>query len=105
MSRFHLTIHRLYELRSNTVVQTLEQMDAFRRPELFEKLLLVCEADARGVGKEVEYPQANGWRKILNECNKISAKALVQEGFEGEAIKIKLHDRRVAMIEIFREKQ
>ena len=105
VSRFHLTIHRLYELRSNTVVQTLEQMDAFRRPELFEKLLLVCEADARGVGKEVEYPQANGWRKILNECNKISAKALVQEGFEGEAIKIKLHDRRVAMIEIFREKQ
>ena len=104
-SRFHLTLHRLYELRASTVVRTLEQTDAFRRPELFEKLLLVCEADARGVGREVDYTQANDWRLILAECNKIGAKALVQEGYEGEAIKIKLHERRVDMIETFREKQ
>ena len=84
---------------------TLEQTDAFRRPELFEKLLLVCEADARGVGRAVEYEQADGWRSVLKECTKISAKMLVEEGYEGEAIKIALHERRVAAIGIFQEKQ
>lgn len=105
VSRFHLTIHRLDELRASTIVRTLEQTDAFRRPELFEKLLLVCEADARGVGREVDYPQANDWRMILMECNKITAKTLVQEGYEGEAIKIGLHERRVAIISVFWDKK
>src|SRR5207248_8361482 len=35
VSRFHLTIHRLSELRASTVVKILEQTDAFRRPQLF----------------------------------------------------------------------
>jgi len=58
-SRYHLIIHRLFELRANTIVDTFEHTDAFRRPELFEKLLIVCDADARGKGAgQVDYPQA-----------------------------------------------
>jgi len=98
-SRFHLTIHRLYELRASTIVRTLEHTDAFRRRELFEKLLLVCEADARGVGRDVDYKQAEDWRSLFKECTKISAKSLVEEGYEGEAIKVALHERRVAIIQ------
>lgn len=97
-SRFHLIIHRFYELRASTIVRTLDQTDAFRRPELFEKLLQVCEADARGVSKAVDYSQAQAWRCALKECNKISAKMLIQEGYEGEAIKVALHERRVAAL-------
>lgn len=99
-SRFHLIIHQLYELRANTVVQTLEQTDAFRRPALFLKLLLVCEADARGrgVGCSVDYPQAADWRRLFTDCTQLSAKALVADGYEGEAIKVALHARRVAVV-------
>ena len=94
-TRFHLVIHRLDELRASTIVRTLEQTDAFRRPALFEKLLLVCEADARGTGRDVDYHQAEGWRYRLKECTKITAKMLVEEGLQGEAIKVALHERRV----------
>lgn len=94
-SRFHLIIHCLYELRVTTIVRTFEQTDAFRRPELFEKLLQVCEADARGVGREVDYKQADGWRYLLKECTKITATILVEQGYQGEAIKTALHERRV----------
>ena len=41
----------------------LEQVDAFRRPERLERLILACEADARGRGPELRvapYPQARG---------------------------------------------
>ncbi len=93
--RFHLVIHRLPELRASTIVRTLEQTDAFRRPALFEKLLLVCEADARGVSREVDYKQSDDWRHILKGCANITAKTLVEEGFQGEAIKVALHERRV----------
>ena len=97
-TRFHLVIHSLQELRPGTIVRTLEQTDAFRRPELFEKLLIVCEADARGVGRDVDYKQADGWRELLNKCTEINAKALVEQGYKGEAIKTALHERRVAAI-------
>ncbi len=94
-ARFHLIIHRVQELRASTIVRTLEQTDAFRRPEWFEKLLQVCEADARGVGREVDYKQAERWRNILKECTKITAKIWVAQGYEGEAIKVALHEQRV----------
>lgn len=94
-SKFHLVIHRLYELRADTIVRLFEQTDAFRRPELFEKLLQVCEADARGVGKEVDYKQAQDWRFLLGECTKITAKTFVEQGYKGEAIKTALHEHRI----------
>ncbi len=98
-SRYHLIIHRLFELRAATIVDTFEHTDAFRRPELFEKLLMVCEADARGKGAgQTEYPQARQWRVLLHECAKITARPLVDEGLQGEAIKLALHQRRVACI-------
>ena len=61
VSREHQRIHRAAELRDTTVLEVLEAADAFRRPERFEKLLLACEADARGRGPELRaqpYPQA-----------------------------------------------
>jgi tRNA nucleotidyltransferase (CCA-adding enzyme) len=43
-------VHRALELRDKTVLELLTATDAFRRPDRFEKLLLACEADARGRG-------------------------------------------------------
>lgn len=97
VARFHLTIHRLFELRASTIVSTLEQTDAFRRPEWFERLLLVCEADAGGKG-QLCYPQANHWRFILKACAQLKAKTLVSQGYTGRAIKEELHKRRVERV-------
>ena len=98
-SRFHLNIHRLEELRPQTIVKIFEQTDAFRRRPLFEALLVVCQADAQGKGRQTEYTQAEHWRFLLDACEKISAQALIAEGLQGEAIKLGLHQRRVVCVE------
>lgn len=100
VSRYHLTIHRLFELRATTIVKILEQTDAFRRPNLFEKLLVSCEADAQGRGRKIDYKPSSYWRYVLTECAKVSAQALIEQGFQGEAIKEALHQRRVACVEL-----
>lgn len=96
--QFHLTIHRLFELRANTMVKLLEQVDAFRRPQGFERLLLICEADAQGCGQTIDYQQALDWRSLYLECAKILTKPLIEAGYQGIAIKERLHQQRVACV-------
>ena len=98
VSRFHLTIHRIFELRANTIVDLLERTDAFRRPHLFHNLLIACQADAEGRGSPVHYKQMELWSKILSECVKVNPKELIAQGYEGKAIKEALHARRVACV-------
>lgn len=104
VSRLHVNIHCLFELKASTIVRLLEKADAFRQPALFDKLLTVCEADARGrLIKDPDYPQGTGWRYVLQECGKITSKILVEQGFKGEAIKHELYQRRVACVKIIQK--
>jgi tRNA nucleotidyltransferase (CCA-adding enzyme) len=48
VARFHGLVHRAAELRPATLLQLLEAVDAWRRPQRFEHWLLACEADFRG---------------------------------------------------------
>lgn len=95
VSRFHLMIHRLFEIPASTIVTLFEQMDAFRRPQLFHELLVVCEADASGTAPRESYEKSGHWRSLLEHCTAIQAKTLIAEGIEGQAIKQGLHQRRV----------
>ncbi|MGQ3892512.1 multifunctional CCA addition/repair protein [Legionella sp. CNM-4043-24] len=99
VSRLHLNVHRLHELRPDTVVKLLEKADAFRRPHLFDKLLTACQADSQGRGFQVEYQQADAWREILAACQAVAVAELIEQGFQGVAIKHELHRRRVASIQ------
>lgn len=99
-SRHHLTIHRLFELRANTIVKLLERCDAFRRPNLFDNMLIACQADAEGCGKPVNYQQRHLWQYILAECAKVNPQSLIALGYEGSAIKDALHQHRVACVQL-----
>ena len=48
VARYHTHCHRAAELKPTTLLDTLEALDAFRRPERVEMFVLACEADARG---------------------------------------------------------
>lgn len=100
VSRQHLNMHRVVEMRVATLVKILEQVDAFRRPQNFDNLLLVCEADARGKGKnkEINYWQSDLWRQIYQTCSQVSVQELINEGYQGAAIKEALHQRRILAI-------
>ena len=101
VSREHQRIHRAAELRDTTVLEVLEAADAFRRPERFDKLLLACEADARGRGPELRaqsYPQAQSFRDCFRAAAAVKLDVDVMQQLAGPAIAQALRVARVAAI-------
>ncbi len=99
-ARFHLHFHRALELKAATVVKTLEQLDAFRKPERFEKFLLASEADARGRPgfENKEFKQSAFFRAALNVTKDVDVAALRELGFENLALAEKIKQTRVKAI-------
>tara|TARA_Y100001947_G_scaffold152394_1_gene153932 strand:- start:1411 stop:2682 length:1272 start_codon:yes stop_codon:yes gene_type:complete len=100
VASFHLDIHRVLELEVARIVYVLEHTDALRQGELFEQLLLVSEADARGgsLSKAEDYQQRSIWQALQRECAKLSGKLISEQGFEGIDIKTELTKRREACV-------
>ncbi|NLG75092.1 MAG: multifunctional CCA addition/repair protein [Xanthomonadaceae bacterium] len=99
VSKYHLNAHRAQELRATTLLDLLENVDAFRRPDRFEGFVLACEADARGrLGLEDrEYPQAD----FLRRAREVAAKVKPDEtfaGLSGEQIAARLRKLRIAAL-------
>jgi len=99
-ARFHLHYHRALELKPATVVKTLEQLDAFRKPERFEKFLLASEADARGrPGYEtIKLVQGDYFRQALKAAKDINIAELRDLGFENMALANKIKDVRIKAV-------
>src|SRR5690606_24610066 len=99
VAKHHLTAHRVEELRPSTVLELLESLDAFRRPDRFECFVLACEADARGrLGFEHrDYPQT----MFLLRAREIAARVKPDEtleGLTGEQIRERLRQKRIAAL-------
>lgn len=101
VSRFHLHCHRVFELKSTTLLKTLERLDAFRQPKRFEKFLIACEADAKGrTGREeISYPQAARMREALQVAKAVRIQPLIDAGLAGAALGVRLHQQRARAIE------
>ncbi|KGP62372.1 2', 3'-cyclic nucleotide 2'-phosphodiesterase [Legionella norrlandica] len=87
VSRIHLNIHRVLDLRSSTIVKLLEHSDAFRRPQLFYKILIACQADAQSCGKTVNYYQAQLWHEIFSQCVKVTPQIFLAQGYEAKPLR------------------
>ena len=78
--RHHGQIHQLDRadgMRPETIARLLKEMDGFRRPERFERLLQVCEADYTGrSGARPPYQTADRWRALLAVASAIDAGAV-----------------------------
>jgi tRNA nucleotidyltransferase (CCA-adding enzyme) len=70
------------------LLSILERIDAFRRPERLDPILIACEADQRGrLGSaDSAYPQADYVRAAHAAAARIDAAAFVREGLAGPAI-------------------
>ena len=103
-AEYHTHVHRAFELRASTLLRVLEQCDAFRRPARFEKLLLACEADARGrTGFEnSDYCQAEFVRGVLGAATAINTADLTRGDLFGAAIGEAIRERRLAAVRAYR---
>jgi tRNA nucleotidyltransferase (CCA-adding enzyme) len=101
VARYHSHIHHAYELKSSTVLKTLEGIDAFRRPERFEDFILTCTADSRGrTGLEnIPYEQANYFRAALKAARSVDIKKMLEDGYSGKALAERIQKMRVKEIQ------
>jgi tRNA nucleotidyltransferase (CCA-adding enzyme) len=100
VGRHHLVMHKANEVRPGTLLDLLEHMDAFRRPERVEQFILACEADARGrKGLENrEYPQSNLVRRAHAAAKAIRLPEEARAGLDGEQIAQRYRQLRVEAI-------
>jgi tRNA nucleotidyltransferase (CCA-adding enzyme) len=98
--REHLNVHRLFELRNETVHDLLARCDAFRKPERIAQLAQACEADKRGRAglQDEDYPQARELLRLHTAALAVRAADVAAEGLQGPAFGEALRKARIAAI-------
>lgn len=105
VAEFHTACHRALTLPSSTLLETLERVDALRRPERFDMFVLCCTADARGrTGLEKKpYPQADYMVKARNRLAEIKTETFIRQGYQGAQLGQKLREARLESLQIFKK--
>jgi tRNA nucleotidyltransferase (CCA-adding enzyme) len=100
VTREHLLMHRLAELRPETVLKLLNRLDGFRRPERVALFSTACRADAtgRGDGAIGDYPPEQLLEDYLNAANGIDLSDLADSALDGNARKQVVEQRRIDAI-------
>jgi tRNA nucleotidyltransferase (CCA-adding enzyme) len=100
VGRHHLVMHKATEVRPGTLLDLLEHMDAFRRPERVEQFILACEADARGRKglEDREYPQSDLVRRAHAAAKAVTLSEDARAGLTGEQIAQRYRQARVQAI-------
>jgi tRNA nucleotidyltransferase (CCA-adding enzyme) len=104
-AREHGNVHRSDGFGAAALVRLLERCDAFRRGELFEHVLLACEADARGRTGLADrpYPQRERLLQALAAARTVAggtvaATVPADAKDRGERISVAVHEARVAAV-------
>lgn len=100
VTRLHLQVHRAQALRPAKLLKLLMQLDALRRPQRFEEILLACEIDATGrAGKTHDpYPAADYLRRARDIAAAVDITRLTEQGLGGEELGAALDAARSAAL-------
>jgi tRNA nucleotidyltransferase (CCA-adding enzyme) len=106
VARDHGNVHRALELRAATVVELLERVDAFRRPERFAEFLQACECDFRGrPGYELrDFPASAYLAQALAAARAVDAGA-VASSVAPDKIRDAVFRARVEAVDAWRKQQ
>lgn len=102
-TREHLLIHSVRVLRPGTLLELLERLDAFRKPERLERICEASLCDARGrLGFEAcDYPQVDYLKAAFEIAATVPVKAVIADGYSGAAVSEELKKRRTAALSTF----
>jgi len=101
VAEFHTHIHLLFEMRAKKILEVIEALDSFRRPERFRQYLLAGEADCRGrTGYEnTPVPEIAAFERCFTAVQKVTAKPFVEAGIQGPAITDAIRQQRIKIID------
>lgn len=97
--RHHEHVPAAVTLAAAALLDLLGDLDAFRRGERFEDLLLVCRADARLPDDTRGYPPAGVLRAARQAAAAVEVDDLVAAGADGAEIARQLRERRIRAIQ------
>lgn len=81
VARYHGNVHRTNELKSSTIADMLQAVDAYRKPQRFEEFLQACACDYHGrPGYATKpYPQAERLQKAFFAAKRVDAGAIAAQ--------------------------
>jgi tRNA nucleotidyltransferase (CCA-adding enzyme) len=100
--RHRVRVHAAAALPADGLLDLLGDLDALRRGERFEDILLVCRADARLADDAGPYPPADVLRAARQAAAAVGVDDLVAAGTDGVAIARQLRRRRIRAIQEIR---
>ena len=99
VTRYHLLMHKLPELRATTVLKLLQALDAFRNPANIGLFSLACQADADGRGGSKQpYPGAELLARYTAAARNVDLNDLETAFPNGKARGREARRRRLAAI-------
>lgn len=98
--QYHTHIHRAFELKPSTLIDVFYKCDAFRKPNQFKCLVQACLCDWQGrLNFENEaYPQKEYAEKMLELCNSVDKKAIIEKGFQGKEITEQIKKEQIRLV-------
>lgn len=106
--RTHIDCHQIVDKSAKEILRFIEECDAFRKPERFRQMLMVCEADSRGrLGFEhVDYEPRSLLEDAFYAVDFINAKDVLKDlNIEAVEIKQALFDARLAEVEKVKQRR
>lgn len=84
-------------LKPKTYHKVLQNCGAYKDDESFTRLLIACQADARGrLGFEtVDYPQLKFWQEVSQAASDVDNQAIIAQGFQGKEIAEQIEKTRI----------
>jgi tRNA nucleotidyltransferase (CCA-adding enzyme) len=106
VTREHGIVHRALELRPSTLIELLERVDAFRRPERFNEFLQACESDFRGRPgySDKAFPAPDYLQQALQAAQAIDA-AEVARSADPARIREAIFQARVQAVAVWRDQR
>ena len=101
VAKFHGKLHQVNQMKPQTLLQFLMDLDAIRQPERFKDFLKACECDSRGrAGLEsCALPEVDLMLKLLKAATSINAGAIAKTLIEPEAIKHAIFEARLQAVQ------
>jgi tRNA nucleotidyltransferase (CCA-adding enzyme) len=101
VAKFHGNVHRVRELRADTIVKIFDSCDLWRKPERFEQILQTCESDAHGrTGHENDaYPQTAYMQMCAQAARAVNAGDIARACSDKNLIADKVREARIRAVE------
>ena len=100
VAKFHGKLHQASQMRPDTLLAFIMELDAIRQPARFKDFLKACEADSRGrIGlDDCETPAADLMQKVLKAALSVDAGIIAKQHGEPEKIKIAIFEARLKAV-------